>query len=386
MLVGQITDCYLPVINGVTTFVRLFKRTLAAAGADPYIFTSGHTRYPDDEPNVIRSPGLPLGATGYYAAPRHPARVWQAARRMDVLHAHHPFLALGFAARVRRHGGQPIVFTSHTRYDLYGRYYLPFLPPRTAAALMSALVRRATRPCDLILAVSAAARDMLAAMRVLAPVEVVPNGIELERFAAAQPAARADLGLPPDGFLALYIGRLGPEKNLPLLLQAFAHAAPLAPGLHLALIGDGPLAASLRTQAADLNLRHRLHFLGRHPNEHIPALAALANAFITASVSEGHPITVIEALAAGCPVVAFRAPGIQETIHDGENGLLAPAADPALLGQTLARLAASPDLRARLALGARASAAQYDIRLTTRRILGLYETLLKDRPRKSVSP
>ena len=97
MRAAQITDCYLPVINGVTTFVRLFKRTLAAEGADPYIFTSGHTRYPDDEPNVIRSPGLPLGATGYYAAPRHPARVWQAARRMEVLHAHHPFLALGFA-------------------------------------------------------------------------------------------------------------------------------------------------------------------------------------------------------------------------------------------------------------------------------------------------
>ena len=90
--------------------------------------------------------------------------------------------------------------------------------------------------------------------------------------------------------------------------------------------------------------------------------------------------------AAGCPVVAFNAPGIQETIRDGENGLLAPAADPALLGQTLARLAASPDLRARLALGARASAAQYDIRAPTRRILGYYETLLKHRPRKSVSP
>jgi len=382
MKVGQITDCYLPVINGVTTFVRLFKRTLALTGADPYIFTSGHTRYADDEPNVIRSPGLPLGATGYYAAPRHPARVWQAARRMDVLHAHHPFLALGFAARARRQGGQPIVFTSHTRYDLYARYYLPFLPARTAAALMSALVRRAIRQCDLILAVSDAARDMLAAMRVAAPVEVVTNGIELERFAAAQPAARADLGLPPEAFMALYVGRLGPEKNLPLLLHAFAHAAPLTPRAVLALVGDGPLAGDLRRQAAELGLRHRVLFLGRYPNEDIPALAAAADLFVTASVSEGHPITVIEALAAGCPVVAFRAPGIQETIRDDENGLLAPAADPALLGQALARLVLDPDLRARLALGARASAAQYDIRLTTRRILGCYEILLRDRRRR----
>jgi glycosyltransferase involved in cell wall biosynthesis len=387
MRAGQFTDCYVPVLNGVTMFVRLFKRTLAAAGAEPYVFTTGHTRHPDDEPNVIRSPGFPLGPTGYYAALRYPARVVQLAQRMDVLHAHHPFLALSFAARLRRQGGQPLVFTSHTRYDLYARYYLPFLPARTAAALMSALIRRASRQCDLILAVSDAARDMLAAMRVQAPVEVVPNGIELERFTAAQPIARAALGLPPNAFVAVYVGRLGPEKNLPLLLESFAHAVPLVPGLVLALVGDGPLADDLRGQAAGLGLSDRIHFLGRYLNEDIPALVATADAFITASVSEGHPITVIEALAAGCPVVAFRAPGIQETIRDGENGLLAPTLepgpDPAALGQTLARLALAPDLRARLALGARASARQYDIRTTARRLLGCYEALLKDRGRGS---
>jgi glycosyltransferase involved in cell wall biosynthesis len=264
MLVGQLTDCYLPVLNGVTTFVRLFKRTLEAGGVETHVFTSGHTRYPDDEPNVLRSPGLPLGATGYYAALRHPARVWQAARRMDVFHAHHPFLALNFAQRARQRR-QPIVFTSHTRYDLYARYYLPFLPARTASALMSALVRRATRRCDLILAVSDAARDMLRAMRVRPPIEVVPNGIELERFTAAAPGQRERLGLPPESVVAVYVGRLGPEKNLPLLLESFASAVPqasptpLASSLHLALVGDGPLAAGLRAQVAALGLQDRIH-------------------------------------------------------------------------------------------------------------------------------
>src|SRR5215207_3117777 len=99
MRVGQLTDCYLPVLNGVTTFVRLFKRSLEAHDVETHVFTTGHTRYPDAEPNVTRSPGLPLGRTGYYAALRYPARVWQQAQRMDLFHAHHPFLALSFAAR-----------------------------------------------------------------------------------------------------------------------------------------------------------------------------------------------------------------------------------------------------------------------------------------------
>jgi glycosyltransferase involved in cell wall biosynthesis len=392
MRLGQLTDCYLPVVNGVTSFVRLFKRTLAGMGHEPYVFTAGYQHYQDDEPNVFRSPGLPLGRTGYYAYFSYPPRVWAQVNRMDVLHAHHPLLAGRLAARVSRRGGQPVVFTSHTRYDLYARYYLPFLPPRMAAALMGAALRRAARGFDLIIAVSAAAESMLRALRVTAPIEVIPNGIALRPFVragqdgATGAEARRVLGLPPEGFVAMYVGRLGLEKNLPALLEAFAHARREAPGTTLALVGSGPLEAELRQQAQRLGMAGAVRFLGQHPNEAIPSLMANADAFVTASITEGHPITVIEALAAGLPVAALDVPGIRETVRSSENGLLAAAstdtaASAAALGAALARLAREPALRQTLKAGAQASAQQYSIEATTQRILGRYQDLLREKGR-----
>jgi glycosyltransferase involved in cell wall biosynthesis len=376
MRLGHLTDCYLPVLNGITTFVRVCRRAGEQAGVETYVFTSGHLGYPDAEPRVLRAPGLPLGRTGYAAYWRYPPAMLAQARRLDVLHAHHPFMALGQGAALRRQTGQPLVFTAHTRYDLYADHYLPFLPTRLARALMAALLRRVTRPVDLIIAVSAATETMLKAQGVTAPIEIIPNGIELERFTAAAPAGRAALGLPLDDFLALYVGRLGPEKNLPLLLDAFADAVQQSTApLSLALVGSGALEADLRRQTDRLGLSGRVHFLGQQPNEAIPGLVATADAFITASLTEGHPITVIEALAAGQPVVALAVPGLRETITDGYNGLLAPP-DPAALGAALARLAAASDLRAALRAGARASAAQYSITATTQRLIARYTDLL----------
>jgi glycosyltransferase involved in cell wall biosynthesis len=380
------------VVNGVTSFIRLFKRTLSGMGQAPYVFTAGFQHHSDDEPNVIRSPGIPMGRTGYYAYLGYPPAAWALVNTMDVLHAHHPLLAGRVAARVSRRGGQPVVFTSHTRYDLYARYYLPFLPPRTAAALMGAALRRAARGFDLIVAVSAAAESMLRALQVTAPVEVIPNGIALEPYmragqdGAGRPEARRTLGLPPEGFVALYVGRLGLEKNLPTLLEAYARARREAPGMVLALVGSGPLEAELKQQAERLGMGGTVRFLGQRPNEAIPGLAANADAFVTASTTEGHPITVIEELAAGLPVAALDVPGIRETVHSGENGLLAApgkdeAASAAALGAALARLASEPALRQKLKAGAHASAQQYSIEATTERILGRYQDLLRQKGR-----
>ena len=375
MRLGHLTDCYLPVLNGVSVFVRTAKRAAEQAGVETHVFTSGHTAYADDEPHVWRAPGVPLGGTGYYAYGRYPRMMLAQARRMDVLHAHHPFLAARQGAALRRRGGQPLVFTAHTRYDLYARYYLPGVPERLAAGLMAAWLRHMTRQFDLIVAVSTAAEAMLQRQGVTAPVEVIPNGIELARFRAATPAARAALGLPAEAFVALYVGRLGPEKSLPDLLDALAATGPTPRPLVLALAGSGPLEDDLRQQAAALGLGGRVYFLGRQPHEAIPGLLAAAEAFVTASASEGHPITVIEALAAGLPVAAYDVPGIRETVVDGENGLLAPPG-PAALGAALARLAADPALRGRLAAGARVSAEQYSIEATTARLLTRYAELL----------
>jgi len=378
MRIGHFTDSYLPIVNGVSTLIHLLKRTLETLGHEPYVFTFGYTDRIDTEPNVVRSHGWPIGRTGYYAGLTTSRRAGSIAQTMAVLHAHHPFQSGALAARLSRRTNKPLVFTNHTRYDLYARHYLPFLPEPAARAFIGMWMRRFARRCDLIIAVSASAKSMLDSFRVTAPIEIIPNGIELDRFARAVSASRSDFGLPPDAFVFMYVGRLGPEKNLFALLEAFAHAAQRIPNTALALVGGGPLETTLRDRARELHLADQVHLLGAFPNERIPSLLSVANAFVTASVTEGHPMTIVEALAASRPALGFDVPGIHETIIDGENGLLARP-DPAALGEGMARLAADAELRARLSDGARRSAQQYGIETTARRILDHYERLIREK-------
>ena len=378
MRAGQFTDSYLPIVNGVSTLIHLFKRTLEKLGHEPYLFTFGYTGRADAEPNIVRSRGWPIGRTGYYAGLSYSRRAWSIARTMDLLHTHHPFQSGALAARLSGQTGQPLVFTNHTRYDLYARHYLPFLPEPAARAFLGAWLRRFARRCDLIVAVSAAAKSMLDSFRVSAPIDIIPNGIELERFANAAPAGRSALGLPQEAVVLMYIGRLGPEKNLTTLLDAFAQAARQTPRVALALVGGGPLDAALRRHARSLNLADRIRLLGAFPNEHIPSILGAADAFVTASITESHPMTLVEALASGRPALGFKVPGIQETIVDGENGLLAHP-DPAALGERMSRLASDAELRARLSDGALRTAQQYSIETTTRRMVEHYERLLREK-------
>lgn len=378
MRTGQFTDSYLPILNGVSTFVHVFKRTLEKLGHEPYVFTFGHTGYADPEPNVIRSRGVALGDSGYHVAPTYSRQAWALARSMDVLHTHHPFVCGPLAARLSRQLNKPLIFTNHTRYDYYSHHYLPFLPKRTSLALLGAWMRRFTRRCDLVIAVSPSAHTMLQSLGVSAPIEIIPNGVDLDRFVQVTPARRSELDIPDGAFVLMYVGRMGPEKNLHTLLEAFSQARPDIPRSVLVLVGDGPHAASVRQHARQLGLNDDLRLLGMHDNNDIPALLGAADAFVTASVTEGHPMTIIEALAAHRPVLAFDVAGIRETVIDGENGLVAHV-DTAALSKNMVRIANDPELRARLADGARRSAVQYSMDITARRIIEHYERLIREK-------
>ena len=378
MRAGQFTDSYLPIVNGVSTFIHVFTGALERLGHEPTVFTFGRAQNSHSAPRVIRSPGLPLGRSGYYVAPTYSRRAWSIARSMDVLHAHHPFVAGPLAARLRRQLNKPLVFTNHTRYDYYARVYLPFLPRRQAIGLLGAWMRRFVRQCDLIIAVSPSTHTMLTSLGVEAPIEIIYNGIDLERFARATPERRSNLGLPADAFVLMYVGRLGAEKNVDMLLEGYAMMRHGAPQAVLALVGDGPHTPRLRERASQLGVADCVRFLGMQPYDRIPSLLGAADAFVTASITEGHPMTIIEALAAGQPVLAFDVAGIRETVIDGENGLLAHVSAQSL-ARNMTRVATDAGLRARLSAGARRTAARYEIETTAQRIVEHYEDLIRER-------
>ena len=213
-------------------------------------------------------------------------------------------------------------------------------------------------------------------------IEVIPNGVDVARFQHPQaPLSKRDAGLPDEAVAALMVGRVGPEKNLPFLLRSFARIASGAPDLHLVVIGAGPDEEDIDNLAQLMGLASRVHLVGAVPYERMPDWLAMGDFFAFPSVSESHPLAVLEAMAAGLPVLGIPSPGIEDTIVDGVNGLLSPENKDAFASQ-MRRLATEPKLRANLAAGARESCEQYDIRRTSATLLAHYERLVEERARR----
>lgn len=379
MRIGQLTEVYKPVINGVTNFISLHKRTLESWDHKVFVFTLGFEDYEDDELHIIRSPAIPLSDTGYYLSFRFSRQARAKIKTMDVLHVHHPFITGRQAASLGKRYNIPVVFTNHTRYHVQARYYMPFVPEGLSWAFLEAYLPGFTDQCDLVVAPSQGIKQVLEKLGVICPIEVIPNGVDVPQFQhPPAPLSKPELGLPDQALVAITVGRLGPEKNTSFLLRAFTRVASEVSDLHLVVIGGGPEEGHLGQMARLLGLSSRVHLVGRVPYEDVPNWLAVGDFFAIASVSESHPLAVLEALAAGLPVLGIPSPGVEDTVVDGLNGLFSTQDAEAFAAQ-MRRLATEPDLRARLAAGARETAGQYDIRRTSAALLAHYERLVEER-------
>ncbi len=385
MRIAMLADIYKPYVSGVTHFISLNKRVLEERGHEVFVFTFGDVRRTEDEPGVVRSPGVPVPVTdaGIRLSFRYSDRAQELLKTMDVVHVHHPFLSGRLALRYCRSEGIPIVFTNHTRYDLYAQAYLPMLPDQIGTTFLHAYLPSFCREVDLVIAPSEGLRRVLRELEVEARVEVIPNGVDLTPFRGQLETVSPDrLGVPEDHIVLIYTGRLGPEKNLTFLLRAFAGAQSAWPETSLVLVGGGSERDNLEDIARRAGLKEHVIFTGIVEYDQIPGYLAAADAFVTASVTEVHPLSVIEALATGLPVVGIESPGVGDIIQNGHNGLLA-AHDLAAFTAKLTRMVADRETRGQLTKNARASAEAYDIQRTSAQLEAQYQRLVEEpRPRR----
>jgi len=204
--------------------------------------------------------------------------------------------------------------------------------------------------------VIAPSRAVARRFRDAAKVRVIPNGIDLKRFAPRAPSGllRAALGVPPSVPIAVSVGRHVPEKGYRHLLGAAAMIERTRPGVHWILVGDGGLRAELEGEAGRLGLASRVHFTGSRGD--VDDVVALADVFVLPSESEGFGRVLVEAMAMGRPVVATDVGGIPEIVLDGETGLLVTPADPGALADAVRALLDDPARAARLGAAGRTRA------------------------------
>lgn len=385
MRIGMMVDSYKPYISGITNYVEINKQHLEKAGHEVFVFTFGDLEYKDDEPNIIRSPGVPLADTGFYLSMRYTRAAKKLLQTMDVVHVHHPFLSGRLALRYCRPLRIPIIFTNHTRYDLYAQAYLPLMPDEVSNGLLQAYMPPFCKAVDLVITPSAGMEKVLRELNVESKIEIVPNGVDLKNFHAATPLPRAQFGYKEDDILLVYAGRIAPEKNIPFLLESFSGIAKAIPNVHFMLIGGGPqqFEHEIRSLINDLNVASRVRMTGKVDYGKLPAYLAMGNIFVTASVTEVHPLSIIEAMGTGLPVMGIESVGVSDTVEDGKTGFLATYDQPAFTAK-LTRLVLDPVLRTQMSHSARNASIAYDIERTTKLMLSRYESLVNEfRPRKS---
>ncbi|HRN67252.1 MAG TPA: glycosyltransferase [Promineifilum sp.] len=376
MRIGMVSATYdATVVNGAVRMVTLYKEHLEALGHEVTIFTLGEPEESDPAARIVRSPGIRLGGYGYYISMSYTREAQALLRQMDIVHCHHLLMSVELA---HRYVQCPIVYTNHTRYDLYTGTYTP-LPQPAADAIMRQIWPEYTDLADVVIAPSDGVRRVMQEFGVRSRIVVIENGVDLERFLHPyQPRTKADYGLPDSARLLVYIGRLATEKNIEALLTQFTAARVLIPDLYLALIGKGPQEAELKELAEELELGDAVQFRGVVEYDEVPNWLAAADGFVTASTSEVHPLTVIEAMTTGLPIAAVRSPGISDSVESGVTGYL--AADENGLDAAIVALISDLSKAKVMGAAAREAGKRFDIHRTVAETVKLYEELLTARP------
>jgi len=289
--------------------------------------------------------GFPIQVIG-----RSPGFDWGAARRLSyffnqhqvsVVHAHQytPFfysaLARGF------NGRPPILFTEH------GRSFPDFRRAKRVFANRLLISHR-----DRVVAVGEHVRQALIANEGFPPkrVQVIFNGVPVDNFAPtpeARASARRELGIASNCFLVVQVARLNALKDHVTAVEAISHLANIHPHVRLMLVGEGAERSAIELAIASLNLQSAVTLVGVQSD--VSRYLFAGDAFLLSSVSEGIPLTLIEAMAAGLPCVATAVGGIPEVLEHKKTGLLAPAKCARKLAENLSMLVSNENLRRELA-------------------------------------
>ncbi|MGI4791410.1 MAG: glycosyltransferase family 4 protein [Janthinobacterium lividum] len=382
MRVGIFTESYPPLINGVSTSVQTLTAQLEQAGHSVYVFTSRYPNYEDERLGVYRYPSVNSLVEPDYVVPipfspsiTHIIPTLG----LDIVHSQSPFFLGLVARRTARALNLPHISTNHTLYTEYA-HYLPLPTVGVTRRLLVRWMHRFYNSCDRVLAPSELTRRVLIdRCGVRTPVTVVPTAIPAPPYVLARPAeTRQEFSLPPDARILLYVGRLAPEKNLDLLLRAFALVTGKTNDTYLVLAGSGKSRRALEDHARMLGIHRRTRFVGFLSRTKLYPLYQAADLFLFPSKTETQGLAVGEALAAGLPCIVVNSGGAPEAIRDGEDGFLVEDQAEAMAARAL-DLLADPLRYRRMAEEARRGAAGRVPEAVGGRIISVYEELIASR-------
>lgn len=329
MNIVMMTNTYDPIVGGLENSVRDFASGYRQRGHRVLVVTPDHDDAPENEKGVVRVPAIQnFNGTDFSVELPLSSELNRELERFapDVIHTHHPFLIGDTALRAAAAFNVPIVFTHHTLYEQNTHYLIG-----DSKAMKRFVIRLSTgfaNLCDHVIAPSESVMKLLVKRGVTVPVAVVPTGIDIGRFSHGNGMAfRQRFGIPENAFLLGIISRVAPEKNFSFLAQVASKFLKEHSQCWFVIVGDGPSLKSVRLVFEKQGVAECLVCPGILKDQMLVDAYTALDVFTFASYSETQGLVLVEAMAAGVPVVALKAPGVREVVKDRQNGCLLATED-----------------------------------------------------------
>jgi len=381
MKIGMFTNCYPPSWGGLELSVINLCKGLEDAGHKTFVFAPQYPNWKDKEKNIFRYRSVYFNYGGIFYTIPIPflSKIGNIISdlNLDIIHSHHPFLLGKEALKFSKKLDIPLVFTHHSKYEDY-LYYIPLVPESISKGCVRKAVAKYSNKCSAVIAPSTAIKKILREREVKVPIEVIPSGINVENFrkdTGKREAIRNKYKINNDDILLITVSRISEEKNMEFLLKAFAEIKKGAKNIKFLIVGDGAMKSELEEMSKDLHLEKEVIFTGLVSRDKIIGLYQASDIFVFASLTETQGLVAVEAMAAGSPVVAIKASGIEDMVDDGKDGILTGNSIDEFSNGVL-KVASDEDLRKKLSVQAKINSSKFSIELWIEKMVGLYEKLV----------
>jgi 1,2-diacylglycerol 3-alpha-glucosyltransferase len=345
MNIAFFTECWEPQINGVITSMKNLEYELENRGNTIHIFAPSRNNYIDTNPALFRQRAViyPFQpefnfASVFIRRAMKKAREW----KIELIHSHTEFSMGVVAARIAKNLRIPLIFTFHTLWECYSHYFFWDMFPRSTIRFLLSMLYKI--PHYFIVPSMKIKTYLEQTMNIRGRVEIIPTGLHLEHFydykvtGENRRGFRRKWGIGQNDPVMIFVGRMGREKSIDVLIEGIPALRKKYPDIKLLLIGGGPAIDELKKLARGLGIEKHVIFCGYMSWQTIPLAYKASDVFVNASTTETQGLVSVEAMASGLPVIARNDPTNLEIINNGKDGLVFnhPSDFPARVDELLA--------------------------------------------------
>ncbi len=383
MKIALITDSYIPAPNGTSISVEIIRRSLEASGHDAWVLCPEYKGLKIKEDKIISMPGI------FSMSDRYKPKVWPVRSpsskviqesNFDIVHSHHFYSPFSYASNFAEIAGIPHITTFY-------RYFPEYEAKQSSLSLTSPFHKSVRQTLSVansskrMIALSSHAKAYFENLGVSCDISTIPIGIFTKDYASYPPqAVRDKFKIPKERKIILYVARLEEDANLEFLLKAFKLVWKSLDDVHLLVIGNGSKESEIKNLLLHQAFADYVTFTGFLPKSQVNKIYGAADLFIYPKDSDPQPLCVVESLAAGSPVVAFKGPA-SDFIKNNQDGLLVED-DLEQFSKAVVDVLRRDQLRLNFSMRARLYAKDFRASKMAHYLLKLYESVLTDKNEK----